>query len=420
MEPSLTAVTAAERRVASVPWEALAGLSESLDGPIAEMLAGKPAERVLDRLLRALGEISGPSRTAVAEAVFGVGLWRRRLLAQLALPDAPPRLLLAALVRDLGQREDAAALCALEEDRLPRRALPPEALADRYSLPDWLATELLHQGADCHQLADALCQPGPISLRPNLLRTTYLELAARLAEEGLKTRPGTLLPSALKVAGRPNLYGSPSHQAGLFEVQDEASQLVGALVGARPGEEVLDACAGAGGKSLLLAALVGASGRVHATDPDLERLRRLDLRALRAGAAEMIQVHRAGMPPSSRVDRALVDAPCSELGTLRRGPDLRWRIDPASFAPLPALQLQILEGASRHLRPGGRLVYATCTFREEEDEAVAFAFERSHPEFRRQEPEAPPSTVTPEGFFRTWPHRHGADAFFAAVWERSR
>ena len=113
-----------------------------------------------------------------------------------------------------------------------------------------------------------------------------------------------------------------------------------------------------------------------------------------------------------------MDAPCSELGTLRRGPDLRWRIDPFSFAPLPALQLQILDGASRHLRPGGRLVYATCTFREEEDEAVAFAFERSHPEFRRQVPEAPPSTITPEGFFRTWPHRHGADAFFAAVFER--
>ena len=194
MEPSLRAVTAAERRVASVPWEALAGLSESLDRPIAEVLAGKPAERVLDRLLRALGPISGPARTAVAEAVFGVGLWRRRLLAQLAIPDAPPRLLLASLVRDLGEREDAAALCALEADLLPPRVLAPEALADRYSLPDWLATELLHRGADCHLLADALCQPGPISLRPNLLRTTSLELAARLAKRGSAPGPEPSCP----------------------------------------------------------------------------------------------------------------------------------------------------------------------------------------------------------------------------------
>ena len=246
MEPSLRAVTAAERRVASVPWEALAGLSESLDRPIAEVLAGKPAERVLDRLLRALGPISGPARTAVAEAVFGVGLWRRRLLAQLAIHDAPPRLLLASLVRDLGEREDAAALCALEADLLPPRVLAPEALADRYSLPDWLAMELLHRGADCHLLADALCRPGPGLAAPEP-PSHHLPGARRAArQEGIRTRPGTLLPTALLVLGRPNFYGSPSHQAGLFEVQDEASQLVGALVGARPGEEVLDACAGAG------------------------------------------------------------------------------------------------------------------------------------------------------------------------------
>jgi 16S rRNA (cytosine967-C5)-methyltransferase len=119
------------------------------------------------------------------------------------------------------------------------------------------------------------------------------------------------------------------------------------------------------------------------------------------------------------VDRALVDAPCSELGALRRGPDLRWRLDPSAFAAFPPAQLAILEEAARHVRSGGRLVYATCTFRREEDEEVAERFERAHPEFRRVRPAAAPAdTVTPDGFVRTWPHRHGTDGFFAAVWGR--
>ena len=200
-------------------------------------------------------------------------------------------------------------------------------------------------------------------------------------------------------------------------MQDEGSQLLAALPGAGDGEEILDLCAGAGGKTLALAAEVGAAGRVHAADPDGERLRRLRDRAARAGLAN-VAVHGAVPPPALRVDRALVDAPCSELGTLRRGPDLRWRLDPAAFAPLPALQLSLCERAAAHVRPGGALVYATCTFRREEDEAVALAFEARHPEFARERPRAPAGCVTADGFLRTWPHRQGCDAFFAAAWRR--
>jgi 16S rRNA (cytosine967-C5)-methyltransferase len=202
-------------------------------------------------------------------------------------------------------------------------------------------------------------------------------------------------------------------------VQDEGSQLLGALVGARPGDAVLDACAGAGGKTLLLAPLVAPGGRVHAADPDGGKLVRLRTRAAAAGAAALVGVHGAEVPPDLAVDRALVDAPCSELGALRRGPDLRWRLDPSAFAALPPLQLGILERAAAHVRAGGRLVYATCTFRQEENEDVARAFEAAHPDFTRiVPPEAPPETVTPEGFVRTWPHVHGTDGFFAAAWVR--
>jgi 16S rRNA (cytosine967-C5)-methyltransferase len=257
-------------------------------------------------------------------------------------------------------------------------------------------------------------------MRANLLRTTRAQLAGRLAADRVRTRPGRLAPSCLVVEGpRPNVYGLAAWREGLLEVQDEASQLVGAAVGARPGEAVLDACAGAGGKALLLAADVGGAGRVHVADPDAGRLVRLRTRAAAAGAAEIVALHGAEAPPALRVDRALVDAPCSELGVLRRGPDVRWRLDPAAFAALPALQLGILSRTARHVRSGGRLVYATCTFRREEDEEVALAFEAAHPEYARIALEVDASALTPDGFVRTWPHRHGTDGFFAAAWVRA-
>lgn len=412
--------TASERRVRTVPWEALRGLAASLDEPLAEVLAGGPAERVVDRALRGHRTLDAAGRAAVAEAIFGVGLWRRRLRRAARDPAAAPRVLLAALVGDLGGREDAAELVGLPAGALPPHAPPPVTLADRYSLPDWLAGEVARAaGEEAAALADALCLPGPICLRANVLRTTPDALAARLAAEGVPTRPGRLAPACLVVEGaRPNVYGLAAYREGLLEVQDEGSQLLGAAVGARAGEAVLDACAGAGGKTLLLAAEVGTSGRVHAADPDAARLARLGARAAAAGAGEIVVVHGAEAPPSLVVDRVLVDAPCSELGALRRGPDLRWRLDPTTFEGLPGLQLAILSRAAHHVRPGGRLVFATCTFRREEDEEVALAFEATHPGFRRVTPEVDASVVTSDGFVRTAPHLHGTDGFFAAAWVR--
>lgn len=418
MRPPPPDLFPSEERVRRVPWEALAGLGPALDAPLAEVLSGAAAERVVDRLLRRLGRLEAPAREAVAEAVFGVALWRRRLRAQLALPEPSPRLLLASLVRDLGGRGTAAELVALGPAALPPPRPAPAELADRFSLPDWLAAELARAaGEDAPALADALDRPGRLCLRPNLLRTTPDELAARLAAEGVATSRGRLVPSCLVVSGRANVYGLAAHRDGLLEVQDEGSQLVGMLLEAGPGELVLDACAGAGGKALLLAAAVGPSGRVHAADPDRERLARLRARAARAGAGEIIV---AGQPlgPPGTVDRALVDAPCSELGALRRGPDLRWRTDPATFEPLPALQGEILASAATAVRAGGRLVYATCTFRAEENEGVALAFERAHPAFRRVLPGLAREARSPDGFARTWPHRHGTDGFFMARFRR--
>jgi 16S rRNA (cytosine967-C5)-methyltransferase len=256
-----------------------------------------------------------------------------------------------------------------------------------------------------------------VFLRANLLRTSRDDLAARLASEGVATRPGALAPACLAVTSpRPNVFGLAAHREGLFEVQDEGSQLLGEALGAAPGEVLLDACAGAGGKALQIAA--AGARRVHACDPDAARLGRLRARAARAGASDALAVHGPAVPDGLLADRAIVDAPCSELGALRRGPDQRYRIDPATFAELPGLQLALLARAARHVRPGGRLVYATCTLRREENEGVALAFERAHPGFARS-PVPSPALSTPEGFLRTWPHRHGTDGFFAAAWRRT-
>ncbi len=412
---------ASEERLREIPWDALTGRAAALDGPLAEILAGTPAERIVDRTLRADRALPAVARRTFAEALFGVALWRRRLRAQLDDSSAPPRVLLGSLLRDLAGRADAEALAGLAPGALPSPRPAPGGLADRASLPDWLADALVAAaGEEADALADALNLPGPVCLRVNLLRASREEGAARLAAEGVATRPGALAPACLVVTSpRPNVYGLSAHRDGLVAVQDEGSQLLGALVAARPGDSVLDACAGAGGKALLLAADVGLGGRVLAVDPDAARLERLRVRAESAGASAIVAAVGAFVPDGLEVDRALVDAPCSELGALRRGPDVRWRLHPSAFGSLPAQQLGILERAAARVRRGGRLVYATCTFRREENEEVALAFEAAHPEYVRVAPSADPAVITPDRFVRTWPHRHGTDGFFAGVWERS-
>jgi 16S rRNA (cytosine967-C5)-methyltransferase len=392
--------TASERRVATVPWEALRGLAPSLDAPLAAVLGGKAADRALDKFLRQHRQLTAVERQVVAEAVFGVALWRLRL-AHTAGIDASPRALLGTLVRDLGERADAAAW--VETTLLPESEPPTPAV--RYSFPGWLwKTFEAEAGPEAEALADALNLPGPVCLRANALHTTREQLAERLLSEGVETRPAARAPHGLIVTSpRPNLFGSPAWREGLFEVQDEGSQLLVELLEAQPGEAVLDACAGAGGKSLALAAAVGMKGRVHVADVDLEKLDRLRTRAERARCGNL-SFCGAEAPPALRVPRVLVDAPCSELGSLRRGPDLRHRLDPARFAALPSIQLAIASVAASHLQPGGRLVYATCTLRREENEEVVGALLERHPVLRRAGPD-----------LKLWPHRDGTDGFYAAA-----
>lgn len=385
-------MTPAEARVATVPWQAIEGLGDVLAQPLEVILSGTAAERVLDKTLRANKHFEADQRKVVAEALFGVGLWRRRLRARHS-PNASPLELLATLITDLGQREEGAHWLGV-----PPVALEPLTnWRDRHSLPDWLATELEREfKTEAESAAAALNAPGPICLRANTLRITRDALARQLLDAGVTTEPGRLSPEALIItSARPNIYGLS--RDGLFEVQDEGSQYLAQLLEAKPGDQVLDLCAGAGGKSLQLAGHVMPNGRVHAYDIDRARLDRLRHRAERAGAT--IAIHERPVGP---FDRILIDAPCSELGALRRGPDLRWRLDPATFDSHPGLAL--CEQALTLLKPGGRIVFATCTFRREENEDVVDAFVANHPALKRTD-------------FKLAPHSHGTDGFFAAVLE---
>jgi 16S rRNA (cytosine967-C5)-methyltransferase len=404
-------------RLATLPWADLASIGADLAAPLAEILSGTPAERILDRTLRAHRAYTPSQRTLVAECLFGVGLWRRRLSSQCPEPNPEPLRLLAIFAHALGGRSEAARWLGLPNVPL----LPtPAAWPVRHSIPDWLAQTLLAETgsvADASLLAAAINVPGPICLRANRLKTSPEALAAGLLAAGIASQPGRWCPDALILSGpRPNLYGLEPHRRGDFEVQDEGSQLIGAMLEVRPGDEVLDLCAGAGGKTLLFASALAGQGTLHATDVDLSRLDRLRTRAARAGA--VVRVHGARAPDSLRVSHVLVDAPCSELGALRRGPDLRWRLEPQGFAGLPALQLELLDRAAHHLAPGGRLVYATCTFRRAENEDVVARFLATHPDFACVRPRLPHSVLGAGSTLKVFPHRHGTDGFFAAALQR--
>jgi 16S rRNA (cytosine967-C5)-methyltransferase len=446
------AIGAHDQRLHAVPWRALEGLAAPLCDALDPVLFSRPAdgparpgrdrflpaERALDRLLRQHRHLSADQRQALAESLFGVALWRRRLCCTLGLRglgeraenwagrEVEPRALLCALLCDLG------GLGPDEGRRLTGYGGPlpggeAQTLGERWSFPVWLEALLAAElGGEAEDFAESVSVPGPIFLRANRLATDRSLLAARLREEGIATEPCRHAPDGLRVVSpRANLWGAASRAEGLFEVQDEGSQLLGGLVGARPGERVLDLCAGAGGKSLLLAAGVGRAGRVVASDVDADRLRRLARRAGAAGAScvEIVWPDRSVETPepiAGGFAAALVDAPCSELGALRRGPDARWRIDRSDLERLPALQLALLERAAGVLGPGGRLIYATCTLRRAENEAVAAAFGAQHPELAAR-PACPAwldPTFADGAWFRALPHRHGTDGFFAACWDR--
>ncbi len=393
-----------------------------------------PADAVVSRYFRAHRELGHADRAFVAETVFAVLRRGRSLEARCAgkLSDRNRLLVALAVTRGWSQRELAPVLKASEEEWLaaakamPESDLPP---AVRCDLPDWLYNALEGQfGADeVNKLAQALNLPAPLDLRVNTIKTNREAVLARLAADDIAAVPGMLSPLAVRLRDKPALAKHPLFIEGAFEVQDEGSQLLGYLLEPKRGEMVVDFCAGAGGKTLLLGALMKNTGRLYAFDVSDKRLANLKPRLARSGLSN---VHPARIEHerdtkikrlAGKVDRVLVDAPCSGLGTLRRNPDLKWRQSEDSVAELTTKQAAILDAAAKLVRPGGRVVYATCSLLTAENDAIVEAFLSSHPDFTL----TPASAVLArQGIaldgdtLRLLPHRHNTDGFFAAILDR--
>jgi 16S rRNA (cytosine967-C5)-methyltransferase len=265
--------------------------------------------------------------------------------------------------------------------------------------------------------AAALGSPAPLSLRVNTCRTSTERLRARLEAAGLAVRPGALHPDVLRLdPTAPALL--PGFEEGWFAVQDEASALVVEAVGAGPGNRVLDACAGPGGKAAHLACLVGRGGLVVGSDVRPSRALLVRRTAQRLGVRVAVVVQDARQPALREAfDAVLVDAPCSGLGAARRRPELLWRPPRRALAGLARLQVAILVGVADLVRPGGRLVYSVCTFPRAETEAALRAFASKRPDF---EPVDVPGPDGPAPAHRLWPHRHDTDAMFYAGFHRAR
>ena len=395
----------------------------------------QPADAVLSKYFRDHRELGQHDRGFVAETAFAI-LRRKRLLEHLLAPDITPRrLVLAALVRLFGnsQRQLAELLKAKEADwvgALKGRSTADFTLAEQADFPDWLTDRLLThmEPPALLELAQGLNQAAPLDLRVNSLKAEREDILRQFAEEGIEAEAGKFSPLAIRLKTKPALQSHPLYLSGAIEVQDEGSQLLGYLLGPKRGEMVVDFCAGAGGKTLLLGALMRSTGRLYAFDVSDKRLVRLRTRVARSGLSNVhpvvisnendLRVKRL----AGKIDRVLVDAPCSGLGTLRRNPDLKWRQTPEGVDELARKQHDILKGASRLVKKGGRLVYATCSILPEENEKIVDNFLATHAEFRRvsaQEILAQQGIVLECGEdFRLSPHQHGTDGFYAAVLER--
>jgi 16S rRNA (cytosine967-C5)-methyltransferase len=396
----------------------------------------QPADAAVTSLLRRHRELGPRERHALAETAFAV-LRRRLLFEYLAQAGAGPlERRLAALAWAGDPAVLRAALDADEQRWLDAtRAVDPRGLPEamRHNLPEWIAQPLQRLlGDEFWSLAESLDTPAPLDLRVNVLKANRGRVQAALAQAGVIAVPTPYSPWGLRVQGKPALGGLDAYQRGEFEVQDEGSQLLALLVDARRGETVVDFCAGAGGKTLALGAAMRNSGRLYALDVSAHRLEALKPRLARSGLANVYPMRIAHerdervMRMVGKIDRVLVDAPCSGLGTLRRNPDLKWRQSPASVREFAGQQGLILASAAQLLKPGGRLVYATCSLLEDENEAVAATFAARHPDLqpldaatvleRARVPSAAQLTNGP--YLRLWPHRHKTDGFFAALWQR--
>lgn len=409
----------------------------------------RPADAVVSAWFRARRYIGDKDRGRILDLLHALlrhharlGWWlarhgradtsRNRLLAWLTLregrtPDQIKRLFNGAkFAPALLTNDEIALLAKLQGCAIDHPGMPEEV---RLECPSWAADPLRRRfgQAFADEMA-ALLTPAPLDLRVNPIRSTREAMLGALKDLGLRAQPSAMAPYGIRLDERPSLASLPMLKSGEVEIQDEGSQLVAMLVDARPGDRVVDFCAGAGGKTLAIAAQMNNKGHVVACDVMEGRLKRgaerfrqaglhnIETRLLASETDKWIKRHKGGF------DRVLVDAPCSGTGTWRRNPDARWRAqEEQGLDNLAALQARILTSAARLVKPGGRLVYATCSMLPQENEDQVGAFLARHADFRIVPlQEAAPwmtGSAHPD-YLSLTPARNGTDGFFAAVMRR--
>jgi 16S rRNA (cytosine967-C5)-methyltransferase len=394
-----------------------------------------PADGTLSRYFREHPRLGGRERGVIAEAIYG--LLRNKSVytsfSESGTGSAMRRITLLGLadavgVDSLGGLSDEEIIWLQRVMQIDRTHLP---VAMKSNMPYWLWQKLVQKfgEAEALQLADALNTPAALDLRVNTLKGNREEVVNTLAQAPIIAEPTPYSATGLRIIKKPSIQNLPLFKDGTIEVQDEGSQLLAQLVGAKRGEMVADFCAGAGGKTLALGAFMRNTGRLYAFDISEKRLARLKPRLARSGLSNVHPVLIAHERDakikrlSGKLDRVLVDAPCSGLGTLRRNPDVKWRQTEAGIAELNVKQIAILDSAARLLKAGGRLVYATCSMLEEENENIVQTFLATHPDFTL----IPASQVLAEqkvnlemgDYLKLLPHLHHTDGFFAAIMQRN-
>lgn len=396
-----------------------------------------PADAVLSRWLRANPKLGARDRAELSNGVFDVlrHLRRYRQFAQSGTGPAARRLAILGLATVFEPAKLEQALSEEEKTWLERvRGIDVQSLAPevRWSLPDWLMQKIsgLEQA---ESLIEALNQSAPLDLRVNTLKAERDAMLQALRDgpaAKFDPQPTPYSPWGIRLQGRPPVNRWPMFERGEIEVQDEGSQILTALVAPRRGEMIIDYCAGAGGKTLLLGALMRSTGRLYAFDVSAARLARAKPRFARSGLSNIVPVVISADNDQrvrrlrGKAHRVLVDAPCSGLGTLRRNPDLKWRQHPESLDELKALQARILRQAAACVAPGGRLVYATCSLLPEENQEQVEAFLADNPGFELLDAgeiitDRCKNLTFSGPYLSMRPDWHGTDGFFAAVLQRT-
>lgn len=394
-----------------------------------------PADAILRNFFRENPMLGAQDRAFIAETVFGI-LRHRFLLESLAKLTTPRLLVLAYLVKFQGMnlRELASFTSETETKWLSEiKAIQTDLLplSVQAEFPEWLVEKLQQfmPDVDILDLGFSLQKSAPLDLRVNTILAKRSEVLEVLKQEGIEAQETPYSPCGIRLTGKPAINRHALFLSGKIEVQDEGSQILGYLLAPKRGEMVVDFCAGAGGKSLLLGALMNSKGRLYAFDISEKRLSNLKPRFKRSGLSNLhaqritnendIKIKRL----TGKIDRVLVDAPCSGLGTLRRNPDLKWRQSSQSIEELKTKQAAILSAAAGLLKPGGRLVYATCSFLPEENQTIISDFLAAHPQFTLlncsellSQQKIPLDTGE---FLQLSPKLHQTDGFFAAALMRT-